>query len=119
VTTRKLLHDTGLTIEDVMSRARAGDKKARKSLEETAHYLGIGIAGIVNAINPGRVYVGGEITAVWDQLHPIIRKGVEDRALTKATAATPIIPEAASEHPRLRGATTLVAAPQFAAHRVG
>jgi predicted NBD/HSP70 family sugar kinase len=119
VTTRKLLHDTGLTIEDVVSRSRAGDRKARSALQETAKYLGLGIAGIINAINPARVYVGGEITAVWDELLPHIRKGVKSRALTKATAATPIIPESASEHPRLRGATTLVAAPQFAAHRVG
>jgi len=119
VNTRRLLHETGLTIDDVISRAQAGDKKARSALHVTARHLGEGLAGIINALNPSRVYVGGEITAAWDELLPLIRDGVERRALTKATAATPIIPESASEHPRLRGATTLVAAPQFAAPRIG
>ena len=55
--------------------------------------MGVGLAGIINGLNPARVYVGGEITAAWDQLQPIIRAGIESRALTKATAATPIVPE--------------------------
>lgn len=118
VTTRKLLRQTGLTVEDVIERARAGDQRALDSVEETARFLGIGIGGIINALNPSTVYVGGEITALWEQLFPIMRREIEKRALTKATAATPIMPQSVGDHPRLRGATTLVAAPLFAAPRV-
>ncbi|MGQ0646488.1 MAG: ROK family protein [Gemmatimonadaceae bacterium] len=113
--TRQLLHDTGLTIADLISRARSGDTRAHRALDETARYLGLGLAVIVNTLNPSVIFVGGEITAAWDQFGPIIAAEIGKRALTDAAAATPIIPEPATDHPRLRGATALVSAPIFAA----
>jgi hypothetical protein len=47
-----------------------------------------------------------------------MRAMIRERALTSLAAATPIIPEPASNYPRLRGATALVAAPIFAAPQV-
>ena len=70
---------------------------------------------IVNALNPSRIIVGGEITAAWDLVEDEIRAGISERSLTDRAGATPIIPEVASRHPRLRGATALVAGPIFAA----
>ncbi|GLC23748.1 ROK family transcriptional regulator [Roseisolibacter agri] len=116
--TRRLLQETGLTILDVMARARSGDARAVAALEETARHLGTGLAVIINALNPGQIYVGGEITAAWEQLAPIVRRGIAERALTSEASATPLIPEPPSDHPRLRGATALVAAPLFAAPQV-
>ncbi|HEY0776830.1 MAG TPA: ROK family protein [Gemmatirosa sp.] len=116
--TRQLLHDTGLTIADVIARASDGDARARAALDETARWLGIGLAVVINTVNPARIVVGGEITAAWDHVVPIIRAAIAARALTTAAAATPIVPEPASEHPRLRGAIALVAAPVYAAPAV-
>lgn len=113
--TRDLLRDTGLTIADVISRARGGDTRAAHALDETARYLGLGIAMVINALNPARVIVGGEITDAWDRLEPIIRQVISERALTASSAATPIIVEPPGISPRLRGATALVAAPLYAA----
>jgi N-acetylglucosamine repressor len=70
---------------------------------------------IVNGLNPGRIYVGGEIAQAWDLIEPNVRKGVAERALTAVAAKTPITPEPGTEHPRLKGATALIVAPQFAA----
>ena len=50
------------TVEDLIARARAGDAKALAALNSTARYLGLGLASIINAVDPGRIYVGGEIT---------------------------------------------------------
>ncbi|MFN2566616.1 MAG: ROK family protein, partial [Gemmatimonadaceae bacterium] len=115
---RALLRSTGLTITDVIAFARAGEAKAVAALEETARYLGVGLAMIINALNPAQIFVGGEITEAWDQLAPIIGSAIAARALTKTAAATPIMPESAGSYPRLRGATALVAAPVFAAPQV-
>ena len=109
---------TTLTIEDLIARARSGDDRAVAAIEATGRYLGIGLGGIVNALNPSQVFVGGEITGAWDLIEQIVRKGLHERALTRAAAATPIIPEQLGGYPRLRGATALVAAPHFAAPRV-
>jgi predicted NBD/HSP70 family sugar kinase len=117
-TTRQLLADSAVTITEVMARARAGDARAAAALDETARYLGIGLAGIINALNPAQIFVAGEITAVWEQLAPTIHAAVEARVLTASGASTVIIPEPADSYPRLRGATALVAAPLFAAPQV-
>ncbi|MES2523997.1 MAG: ROK family protein [Gemmatimonadota bacterium] len=116
--TRKLLLESGLTIMDVIARSRAGEERARSAIHETARYLGIGLAGIINALNPARIFVGGEIATAWSDVEPLIREAIVARVLTSAGAATPIIPEPASDHPRLRGAAVLVAAPTFAAPRL-
>jgi predicted NBD/HSP70 family sugar kinase/ribosomal protein S25 len=107
-----------LTIEELIARARAGDKEASSAIEATGHYLGVGIGGIVNALNPSQVFVGGEITGAWDMIEAAVREGILERALTRAAASTPVVPEQMGGYPRLRGATALVAAPHFAAPRV-
>jgi glucokinase len=45
--------------EDVTRLAREGDEVALSVLEEVGHWLGIGIAGFVNVLNPEVVVVGG------------------------------------------------------------
>lgn len=117
--TRTLLEDTGLTIADLIGRARTGDRRARKALEDTGSFLGAGLVMIINALNPDRIIIGGEITGAWDIVEPRLRAVLEERALTRSAAATPVIPEQPGEYPRLRGAVALVAAPLFAVPEVG
>ncbi|MBW3630296.1 MAG: ROK family protein [Gemmatimonadetes bacterium] len=115
---RQLLHEQELTIVELIARARGGDERALESLLETGRYMGVGLAMIVNALNPARIIVGGEITAAWDLIQQELADVVAARALTPAAAETHITPEQTSDHPRLRGATALVAAPLFAAPQV-
>jgi N-acetylglucosamine repressor len=103
------------TVEDLISRARRGDAKARAAIQATGRYLGAGLVSVVNVFDPTRVYVGGEITTAWDLIEAEVRAAFAERALTPAAAATEIRPVAASEYPRLQGAAALVTAPAFAA----
>jgi predicted NBD/HSP70 family sugar kinase len=103
------------TIDDLIARARGGDVKARAAIEATGRYLGIGLAAVVNALDPATVYVGGEITAGWDLIERTVRAALAGRALTPAVAGIPIRPVTSIEYPRLRGAAALVTAPAFAA----
>ena len=103
------------TIEDLITRARSGDAKAVAALEATARYLGLGLASIVNAVDPACVYVGGEITAAWDLISGAVRTALAERTLTPAAAETELRPVPGHEHSRLHGAAALVAAPAFAA----
>ncbi len=116
--TRAILQASGMTIGDVIARARSGDARAVSAIDQTARYLGAGIATVVSALNPAQIFVGGEITAVWDWIAPKVREALAARALTEAAAATPIIAEPPDALPRLRGAAALVAAPVFAAPQV-
>jgi predicted NBD/HSP70 family sugar kinase len=103
------------TVEDLIARARARDAKASAALDSTARYLGLGLASVINVLDPARIYVGGEITLAWDLIEPAVREALAERALTPDAARTDIRPVTATEYPRLRGAAALVAAPAFAA----
>jgi N-acetylglucosamine repressor len=110
--------DAGFSVEDLIARARAGDAKALAAINSTARYLGLGLASIVNAMDPNRIYIGGEITTAWSLIEPIVRSALRERTLTDFGGATEIHVVPAEEHPRLRGAVALVAAPAFAAPMV-
>src|SRR5439155_1988489 len=103
------------TIDDLIARARTGDGKAIGALQASARYLGLGLGGVVNVINPERVFIGGEIVAAWDLVESTVRAPLAERALTAAAASTDIVIVSAEEHPRLQGAAMLVTAPAFAA----
>ncbi len=106
------------TIEDLIARARAGDAKAIAAVQATARYLGLGLASIVNAVDPSRIYIGGEIIAAWDLIESAVRTALAERALSPDAAKTEIRTVSLEDHPRLRGAVALVSAPAFAAPAV-
>ena len=116
--TRELLQSMPLTMPELIARARGGEKRASAALLETGRYLGSGLATVIAALNPARIFVGGEITEAWDLIEAAVHTAVRERALTPAASETPIIPEGVNERPRLRGAAALVAAPTFAAPQV-
>jgi N-acetylglucosamine repressor len=103
------------TMDDLIARARAGDGKALAALQVSARYLGLGLGGVINIIDPDRIFIGGEITTAWDLIESTVRAALAERALTPAAASTGLVIVSAEEQPRLRGAAMLVAAPAFAA----
>ena len=107
------------TVDDLIARARGGDGKAVAALQATAHYLGLGLASVVNAVDPSRIFLSGEIIAAWDLLEATVRQALAQRVLAAATPVIEPTPLFAPDHPRLRGAAALVTAPLFAAPRVG
>ena len=88
---------------------------AAAALQATGRYLGLGLASVINAFDPARVYIGGEITAAWDLIDATVRAALAERTLTPGAASTPIKPVSRASYPRLQGAAALVTAPAFAA----
>jgi predicted NBD/HSP70 family sugar kinase len=107
--------ERAFTVEDLISRARRGDAKARAAIQATGRYLGAGLVSVVNVFDPTRVYVGGEIAAAWDLIEAHVRAAFVERSLTPAAAATEIRPVPTADNSRLQGAAALVTAPKFAA----
>ncbi|HEU4388853.1 MAG TPA: ROK family transcriptional regulator [Blastocatellia bacterium] len=106
------------SIDDLIARARSGDAKAVTALQSTGRYLGLGLASLINAIDPARIYIGGEITAAWDMIETIVRAGMGERTLAPASGDPDIRIVSPTDYPRLHGAAALVAAPAFAAPAV-
>ena len=106
------------TVLDLVARARSGDGKAVAALRTSARFLGLGLATIVNVINPDSIYLAGEITTAWDLIENTVRDAMTERILTDSAARIPLRVTTTTEYPRLRGAAALIAAPTFAAPRV-
>jgi glucokinase-like ROK family protein len=70
-----------LTVPLIVDAARAGDAVALDALEIIGRHLGIGIASLVNALNPELVVFGGILSLAGEFLMPVIEKEVERRAL--------------------------------------
>jgi predicted NBD/HSP70 family sugar kinase len=101
-----------------ISRARAaGDGKDRRRAGDS-RYLGLGLASLVNAVDPSRIYLSGEIIGAWDLIEGTTRRALAERALAPAAATTSLVTVSLPEYPRLRGAAALVSAPVFAAPAV-
>jgi N-acetylglucosamine repressor len=103
-----------LTVEDLVARARHDDRLAIAALQATARYLGAGLAAVVNAVDPARIYIGGEITTGWDMLEPIVRAALDERTLEPIRGRIDMIVVPHAQLPRLRGAAALITAPAFA-----
>jgi N-acetylglucosamine repressor len=104
-----------VTVEEIIERARTGDQRAMQTLQDTGRFLGRGFATIIKAIDPGRIYVGGEITAAWDLIAGSAREALQEDKLIRDLGETEILIVGLGEHARLRGAAALVNAPTFAA----
>lgn len=81
-----------LTIPLVVEAARQMDQLAVDALEQVGHYLGIGIASLVNALNPDLVVFGGILSLANEFLLPIVNAELQQRALRWNAAATHIVP---------------------------
>ncbi len=80
-----------LTIPLVVQAAAAGDGVARAALDETAVYLGIGLASLINALNPETVVFGGMLSLAWLWMHPTVARVVAARALRWSAHAARIL----------------------------
>ena len=92
-----LLNLAGGHIEDVKSEyvlaaARTGDALALQLVDETAYYMGWGIANLVNILNPDIVLLGTIAIAAGDLLINPIRKTVSEFAMTRPAEAVKIEP---------------------------
>src|SRR5207247_6908437 len=92
-----------LTIDDLIALAHSDDSNALGALQTTAHFLGLGLASLVNAVDPARIYIGGEITAAWDLIQGPLRSSLKERTLRPAGRNVRIIVVPSSDYPRSKG----------------
>lgn len=72
------------TIHEIIEAANAGDTQCREVLEQAGSYVGVGIANLLNLLNPGLVVLGGELTDAGDYFLDAVLSSVRARAMPKA-----------------------------------
>jgi len=85
-------HLEDITCELVYKAAQNGDKLCSWIVEETARYLGIGIASVVNILNPEMVILAGGMIKAKDLLFKPVRKYAQKYALKDAIKGAKIVP---------------------------
>lgn len=94
-------------VAEVLDAAESGDAAALAAVNETARWLGLGIGGLVNALNPEMVVLGGFFAALHGLAADVIEEAAALQGLAVATAAATIVPSALGADSVLVGAAEL------------
>ncbi len=68
---------TGMSPKTVCEKAKGGNEKALRAWKYFGYWLGIGIANIVNILDPEAIIIGGNITSAWDYFIKEARKNAQ------------------------------------------
>src|SRR5258705_10954714 len=82
------------TMRKLVELVESGDAAATEAVRETARYLGIGITGLINGLDPEIVVIGGEITKLWGLVEPIIIEQTKGNLLAPRSHFIAIRPSA-------------------------
>lgn len=80
-----------LTLPMIIEAADNGDPVALAAFQETGRYLGIGIANLINALNPQLVVFGGIYSQAHKHLLSIVREVIQQRALRWSRETTELV----------------------------
>ncbi len=89
-------------LPELIALANKNDKMALESIRITGEYLGEGISNLVHGIYPETVVIGGNITAAWPIIEPIIQKRLKSRYMVSPNKI--VIRPASVQRPSLFGA---------------
>jgi len=78
---------SSLTALDLATAARQGDADAKLIYEETAHALGICLAGLINILNLPLYVIGGGVATSWDLIERSLFQELERRSYVYALTA--------------------------------
>ena len=102
------LEESGAVLGQVVTElAHEGDEAARAVLADVGRRLGAGLTGIVNALDPDVVVIGGGAVTAGDLLLDPAREVVAARALPPVARAIRIVPARFGEEAGLLGAGLL------------
>ncbi|MFQ6083577.1 MAG: ROK family protein [Candidatus Aminicenantia bacterium] len=102
-----------LTAEEVFERAKKGDKTAQKAFQKAGYYLGLGLASIINLLNPEKIILGGGVMEAGDFLLKPALEEVKKRAYQKAIECCKI------EKASLGNNAGIIGAGLWAKHKLG
>lgn len=74
-------HWENISVEMTVKAAQAGDLLALRALESIGRSLGIGVASLLNALNPEIVVLGGMLSVASEFLFPMVNDEIQKRAL--------------------------------------
>ena len=95
------------TAEMIFEAAKAGDDLALEIFRRMGVYLGIGLANLINILNPEMIVIGGGVVNGWDLFEKHMHQQVEERAFPSLAARVKIVRAKCGDDAGLLGAARL------------
>jgi glucokinase len=93
-----------ITAREVMERARRGDANAHAVMEQTAYYLGVGLANLITLLVPNMIVLGGGVMQHFDLFYPTMRATITKNATLVPSTQVKIVPAALGQNAGVIGA---------------
>lgn len=88
--------------------AQQGDAVARRIFTIIGEYIGVGLASVVNLLNPEKIIIGGGVAAAGDILMNPIKETLVKRAMSISGAAVEVVPAQLGNTAGVIGASLLI-----------
>lgn len=92
----------------VSEAAKQGDPVAKRIFTIVGEYIGIGLASVVNLLNPEKIIIGGGVAAAGELLLTPIKESLIKRAMPIAGSAVEIVPAQLGNSAGVIGASLLI-----------
>ena len=103
-----------LAVDDVIAAATAGEPATLHALDEVGRWMGIGIAGLINVLNPRVVVLGGTFSRLYPFFAGVVDAQLDRMALAGPRANVRLAPAALGIDAPLLGAAELAFEPFLA-----
>lgn len=94
-------------VDRVLEDARCGDEQALAAFDQVGTWLGRGVAGLVNVLNPQLVVLGGLFQRIYPFVEPALRREVQRLALRPSAAVVTMASSSLGVDAPLLGAAEL------------
>ena len=102
-----------LTAEAIFEAGQRGDELALEIFRRMGVYLGIGLANLINILNPEMIVIGGGVVNGWDLFAKHMHQQVEERAFPLLASRVKIVRAKCGDDAGLLGAARLAVEPQI------
>lgn len=105
---REMANGNDITPFIVAEAAKAGDAVARRIYTKMGEYIGIGLASVVNLLNPEKIIIGGGVAGAGDILFTPLKETLKKRAMKIAGDTVEVVPAQLGNTAGVIGASLLI-----------
>jgi glucokinase len=102
-----------LTAEEIYRSGMKGDELALEVFRRMGVYLGVGLANLINILNPEMIVIGGGVVSAWELFEKHMHREIAERAFPVPAAEVKVVPGECGDDAGLLGAAYLAFNPKL------
>jgi len=102
-----------LTAEEIYRAGMKGDELALEVFRRMGVYLGVGLANLINILNPEMIVIGGGVVSAWELFEKHMHREIAERAFPVPAKEVKVVPGECGDDAGLLGAAHLAFNPNL------